>query len=91
MTQLSGFARRTAFNHSFQHFQHFQQVFHKKLHKWFCAYCYTFNNSTSYPQKYQHQNNPKNIVPRIKIHSYQHFNTPYYYYYNKLYIISENK
>ena len=34
-------------------------------------------------------NNPENIVPRIKIHSIQHFNTPYYYYYNKLYIIDD--
>ena len=90
MTRPSGFARRTAFNSIFPHFQHFQQVFHEKLHKWFCAYCYTFNNSTSYPQKYQHQNNPENIVPRIKIHGIQHFNTPYYYDYNKLIINNNN-
>ena len=86
MTRLSGFARRTAFN-SFQHFQHFQQVFNIKLHKDFCAYCYTFNISTSFQQSFQLRIFLIFHVITRNYYCFQLFHSPYYYYYNKLYII----
>lgn len=53
MTQLSGFARRSASNSNFQRFQHFQQLFNINMHKEFCANCYILNNSTIFQQSFQ--------------------------------------
>lgn len=59
------------------------------LHKDFCAYCYTFNISTSFQQVFNSEICLFFYVVALQIYTFQLFHSPYYYYYNKLYIIDD--
>lgn len=66
-------------------FKHFQRVFND-LSNHSCGKIWIFNISTNYQRVLNNQKRPFLNDISLKNKGFQLFNSPYYYYYNKLYI-----